>query len=388
MAVFTEATLTGEVRVETGTGLVEKVEHDGNKRNAKVTFKATHAPLTQPVVAWADTWDGATWPLVQEAAAERFELDYRIEVHRKDGVDAARKIADLGNMEKVRDLAAIARRGELPENETRPRHQAAAGAQTPGDAQPPAKAPEAAQGATEPDGPGWLGAAQRDATAQREAHRAPPTEDKPPAHQSGPRCELCDVTVETSRALLDHGRTDEHLAKVEAAKNPAPAPAAETTAPAPEPRGRPQQGPRRSRVEEAKPSVLYNTDGSINLASWSYQAVVGMVELAYELTAARAAVDGTELRMEQVERLGRILLDAADKVQATIRADGHVDRMDSSHTRARGAVRTALSANPVPFGADADARAAWAETLVAHAAGIALVALDLFRFHETGEARP
>lgn len=396
MAVFTEQTSTGEVRVETGAGIVDKLEHDG-KRNAHVRIKATHADLRQPVQAWVDTWDGATWPLLQEAAAERFEVEYRIEVKRKPGVDAAKTIAELGNMEKVRDLAAVARRGELPESETRPRPTSSSAPAAAGDAQPSAPAANGSQTPTAPpageDGPGWLGNAQREATEQRERHRAPDPAPAAGSPAAGPRCELCDVTVANNAELVAHGRSAEHAAAIAARQQVAPPAPAPPTEERPPERGREQQGPKRARVEEAKPWVLYNTDGSLNLASWSYQAVVGFVELALELIADHVLADvdhdgdHAAIRPEQVEALARTLLDCADKVQAATRADGHVDRMDSSHTRARGAVRTALRVFPVPFDTDAATRAAWAENLVAQASSVTRIAFDLFRFHETGEAR-
>src|SRR3954453_11836363 len=194
MAVATEQTATfGEVRVETGTGLIEKFELKPGARNAHVIIKATHTNLREPVSAWADTFDGAVWPTVTAAHEERFEVEYRIEVKRKDGVDKSKPIAELGNREKVRDLAAVARKGELSQID---RIQAPAAASRPAAPSPAPSAPE-----PETDGKTVLEAGL-EATAQRAAHR-----DHPAAAPSGIRCELCDVDAATSAELLEHARS-------------------------------------------------------------------------------------------------------------------------------------------------------------------------------------
>lgn len=288
MAVWLEDTAElGQVRVETGTGLVAEVAPTPGGRNAKITIRATHANLQDPVVGWADMSDSAVWPTCQQAADGHFEIEYRIEVKRKPSADKATPIADLAKRDKIRELAAIARKGELSHTDTTPPASAA------------------------PDEP-----------------TAPPAEEPPP----------------------------------------------------------PRRGPR---VEEGRPWELYNTDRSLNLGSYSYRGTVEMVELAHELTVAHDAelVEAGEFNLRKVEGLAKTLLEVADHVQAETRADGHVDRMDASHRRARYAVRSALVLHPVPWGADADTRKAWADRLANHATGILHISLNLFRFHETGEAR-
>lgn len=93
---------------------------------------------------------------------------------------------------------------------------------------------------------------------------------------------------------------------------------------------------------------------------WSY--AVGMVDLAYQLLHA-AEQDGRlkTILPSQVRALASILLQVADGAQAAVLEAS--DRAANSHTRARGAVRTAVRFLPVPLGADAPAMMAWAARL-------------------------
>ena len=141
------------------------------------------------------------------------------------------------------------------------------------------------------------------------------------------------------------------------------------------------KGPRR---EELKPWEAHNPDGSVNLGSYAFTAAVGMVELAGELVVNRARVDnatrGVPLEAPsagKVKFLAGWLLSAADHVQADLRRDGRVDRMDNSHTRARGAIRSALDLYPVPWGATPEQRQAWHDALVAYGILLLRVALDV-----------
>jgi hypothetical protein len=380
MAVGLEQTTAGEVRVETGTGVVTKTEHAAGKRNAHVVFKATHADLKQPVAAWADTFDSAVWPLVQEAERAGLILEYRIEVRRKDGVDPAKPIADLANTDKVRDLAAVARIGELNPADRIP-------------AQPPYPPTARVGGDESPDGadgePGWLTEAGRDATAQRHAERpsAAPQEAPTPAH----RCAPCDYTAPDSRALLAHSRSADHRARLEEVRADTQAAVDVTTfagEAAPRERTVPTPPRRGAKVVEGKPWELRNGDGSLNLDSYAYRAVVDFVEFAhYQVTrrledALAAGEPPPEFRLGQVEALAKTLLEAADRVQALTRLDGQSDRMDGSHYRARSAVRTALKVYPVPWGVDAETRKAWLDEVVAHAAALLRISYDLFAAHD------
>lgn len=132
------------------------------------------------------------------------------------------------------------------------------------------------------------------------------------------------------------------------------------------------------RIMEGKPWESINSDGSLNLGSYAVTAAVGMVELANELLLAREVDPGDEVPTEaELRKLSRTLLLAADHVQANVRGDGHVARMDNSHTRARGAVRSALLAHPVPWGADATEKKVWFNDLTEWATTILRTAVAL-----------
>lgn len=110
-----------------------------------------------------------------------------------------------------------------------------------------------------------------------------------------------------------------------------------------------------------------NTTGLINYGSYQVQAGVGLVEAAQAILYKHL----NELPpLPQVKMLAGMLMYASDHVQASIRDDGHVDRMANSHTRARGAVRTVIDMMPPPFGADADTRAEWLAQVIERATQI------------------
>lgn len=162
---------------------------------------------------------------------------------------------------------------------------------------------------------------------------------------------------------------------------PSPRTSTEPSPPPPRPAIAPA-GRRGPRVEELKPWVAYYPDGTVNLGSYAYTAAVATVELATRTILERnrqlAAAAGTDVEQPSravVTFLARTLLHAADRVQAAIRPDGQVDRMDNSHTRARGAIRDALDLYPVPFGVTDEQRAGWLEAVVEHATMLLEVAL-------------
>ena len=271
----------GEVRVEEGEGIIEKLG-DQAKRNVQVEIRATHTNLRHPVKGWLDTWGNeAARDVALQAHAEGRAVRYRIETHRKDSVAIDRPLADLGNDEKVRDLVSL---------------QLLAGA------------------------PAGAGAAPAENARQAAPERPSAPE---PADDGG-----VDPTADNA--------------------------AQEPTA---------RRGPK---LAEAKPWEHANSDGSLNLGSYEVTAAVGMVELAYEQLVSR----GEPFTIPQARYLGRHLLTAADNAQSAIRPDGRVDRMDNSHTRARGAVRTALERIGVPWGAEKPAVATWVDELAAEAAAI------------------
>lgn len=94
----------GEMKVEDGTGTVERVEHQEGKRNAHVSIRASH--LRQPVTAWCDT-EGDLFAVVLGAYDRVETITYRVEVHRKREIDRSIPFDELGNDMKVRDLAGL-----------------------------------------------------------------------------------------------------------------------------------------------------------------------------------------------------------------------------------------------------------------------------------------
>lgn len=346
----------GEVRIETGTGIIENVDgFEGSRRNVQVEIKPTHFQARYNVKAWADTKALGLADSLRAAWDSRSEIEYRIEVHRKDGVDPSIAIADLGNADKIRDLVSIkpvsgAERPATAEPER--------AAPSPSASPAPQPRPQQAAQAPIPDGPRWgpngepLNSAAADALEAREAAKAP--EQK--AHEA----DLATRPQNPAAAAMAAAGLERP--KVE-----------------PSPTGR--YGPR---IEEGRPWHRLNSDGSLNLGSYEAKAALEFAALAYSLLIENARTNHAVYRTDlepptpaQVKNLGRILLEAADKAQAAVRHDGHVDRMDNSHTRARQAVRAALDVYPVPWGKSAEVRAEWAATLADHAGMLLRVAVDL-----------
>lgn len=145
---------------------------------------------------------------------------------------------------------------------------------------------------------------------------------------------------------------------------------------APPGEAQPRRGPK---VMEGKPWEADNSDGSPNLGSYEVVACVAMVEWAWELLMAHALAENlSPPTVKQARGLGTHLLFCADRVQATIRPDGRVDRMASSHTRARGAVRSAVEVHGPPWGKVGEPVTAWRDAVTTTAtellqAGVALL---------------
>lgn len=246
-----------ELVVETGTGLVTKLEQKQGARNAHVTFKATHTDLRDPVSGWLDTFDTHATELVSAAFEQRFEIEYRIEVHRKENVDKTIPISDVAKRDKVRDLVRVA--------------SISAGA--------------APQGAPAPSASG-AGAGEAPTGARRDSSEP-------------------DASRQTSEATR-------------------------------------RRGPK---VAEARPWEELNSDGSPNLGCYAVQAAAGMVDLAVEVVLAAERDPFPSL----IRFVAARMLEAADEIQAGVRPDGRHDRMDNSHSRARGILRTVLRVAPFPL---------------------------------------
>lgn len=291
----------GEVRVETGSGILELEEPKPGKRNAKVEIRATHTNLQHPITGWVDTHSDL-YAVVVEADRTGAEVEYRIEVHRRTGVDPGPPLAELANNQKVRDLVGLRPvAGQAPAPE--PAYEDLGGRQGP----PPSGAERA-----------------RELRGQIDPQ-------PPPAY--GPQGEP-----------LNSAAADELEDRGIPAQRQSVAPTEEETIP---------------------PAV------AARMSTWGYQAALGMAELAYELTLEQG---------RPVTRLGTLnlaaaLLTAADEAQR--RTFGRVDRADHSHTRARGALRTALRVHRVPWGASGEERQAWVEAITEETAAILTLGLKL-----------
>lgn len=448
MAQSLQDTPAGQIRIETGLGRIKALDHTPPQRNAKVTIDAEH--LSLDLTGWVDT-HGPLWHDVAEAARLGVRIGYRIEVHRKAGIDAALPLDEVPNTSKVRDLvdlAAVDGNGNPfdPARTNPALGGAPAGPALDAGAASPAALPAGTvidvDEVADVEGPQpSMREAGLQATAQRLAQRAREAGAAEGDTAGGPRCASCNLPLAGSRARRDpvgivHDPTcpgepfeDAPAELTAAAAAEAEAAAAELAgepeiltdgrvytckvagcdwppagedptrgdllahldehaeaakAAARPPEGRPvADGRRGPRVAEAKPWEPYNGDGSLNLGSYAITASASAVHLAHDLLLAKAKVDAAELghadqvTPAKVRALAALLLDAADAVQARHRGDGRVDRMDNSHTRARGMVRVALDAYPVPWGVDADARRRWVEDLGTYAGDLLEVALQL-----------
>lgn len=316
----------GHVKTMTGTGHVSKLDYEEGKRNAYVTITADG--LKHPLGGFIDTHTAPLELLTvsRQAFAEGRRVRYRIDLHRKAELPLDdRKIEDLSTEEKVRTLMAI----ELLTGNGAV-HNGASGATSPQGDAPPAGAPS---GEPTPAG--------------ANAEPTPPDHDEipPPSDDDGPG-------------------------------------------------GAPPGQRRGPKLQEGKPWEADNSDGSPNLGSYEVVACVAMVEWAWELLVAnwrdRLALGAAMTRegasvavpsaptIKQARALGTHLLFCADRVQAAIRPDGRVDRMASSHTRARGAVRSAVEVHAPPWGEVGEPVTAWRDAVTATAtellrAGIALL---------------
>lgn len=206
-------------------------------------------------------------------------------------------------------------------------------------------------------------------------------DEKPARPYFGGGCGLCSIPVFAStEEAIAHGNSDDHKAKV-AERTP------RTERPADPDRSRSVPA-RRPRMQEGKPWEMFlPNSGILNLGSYAFGAVVGFVELAHDLLSERTleqqqrSGDDPTFTMSEVEMVAEILLDCADQAQAGIRPDKRIDRMDVSHTRARGAIRTALRVYPLPDTLGAEQLAEWHDELIAHAGVLLRISFDLMKRH-------
>jgi hypothetical protein len=100
VTVATETIDGAEVRVESGTGTVEKL--DRRERNIGVHIRSDNRQMRELVTGWLDSMS-----LGEDAHPQLVEgcrVEYRIHVRRKAGVDPDVPIAKVASRDKVRDL--------------------------------------------------------------------------------------------------------------------------------------------------------------------------------------------------------------------------------------------------------------------------------------------
>ncbi len=129
------------------------------------------------------------------------------------------------------------------------------------------------------------------------------------------------------------------------------------------------------------PSVQMKSGGDLT-DTWGYCATIGCVELAFEhLVAARYAGTIEAVTPTLVRWLGQLLLSAANDSQALAR--GAVDLNANSHTRARGAVRSALVNCPPPLASNFEDPAwdEWVTKLTKTAGSLMTIARTMLEDH-------
>lgn len=427
----------GEVVVETGTGRVDKL--DVAERNAQLGIASDNRNLRDPVTGWIDL-DVliAAIPFERIGELNGARVRYRIETHRRrettlDEVPFETPVSRMGNRQKTRRVVGlvvidaaglptspVAGRFEDPDGVMGPDRQNAAETAQDRRTAPPATddaptSPAAPTGGeTGEEGerePGWLAEAGREATAARAAHREPvagQTDDRPVDDLECPLNETCEAgpfrtyPEVDAHVRKDHGWVgtparppDDPSLRASADASPSPAvdgseerqggvDGGEPQGAPPDPEPSPAPAARgRGRVQEGKPWEELNTDGSLNPGSYAFTAAMSAVAKAHELVLRhnRDLASGGPVetpRIPVVRSIARRLLEAADRVQANTREDGKFDRMDASHTRARGAVYESLDAFPVPWGVGADQAIvdAWLAQLTEHATGLCRLAFE------------
>lgn len=110
--------------------------------------------------------------------------------------------------------------------------------------------------------------------------------------------------------------------------------------------------------------------------TWAFAATLGMAELAFEVLV-KAGPDKVQLNPKSVRELADRLLAITDAGQQHVR--GAVDRNANSHTRARGALRSALELHvpPVDTFGDPAEMDAWQERVTRAVCLLMKVGIDL-----------
>lgn len=123
---------------------------------------------------------------------------------------------------------------------------------------------------------------------------------------------------------------------------------------------------------EAKPWEE-EVEGTLNLASHTATALYGLTELAIE----RLTEAGLPLTGKTVNALASTFAVIVARVQTALGTRPSLQ--DGSHTRLRGALRSALGNGlPVPFGADQQSWDHWAEAVEKRVLAVATIADKLY----------
>ena len=121
----------------------------------------------------------------------------------------------------------------------------------------------------------------------------------------------------------------------------------------------------RAVASDGKAWEATNTDGRTNASSFEVLAACGLTDAAHGLLARNTPGELPDPAM--VLRIAGALLVMADVIQTSV-TGGRPDRMASSHTRARGFLRTTLDVVGLPaVDASDDTKNAWREQVVTHA---------------------
>lgn len=353
----TDPATGAELKVETGTGHVERLDH--KPRNVQVVITSDNPAMRKPVTGWADGADNGLVDALCLAESHRTRVEYRIEVKRKSDVDPALPFEQLTSDQKVRDFVSLK------------------------------EAPSGYRGAPE-------------TAPQAKPDEAPPhgDDDGPPAGRGTDVCSGC------GHARVSHDASGvcslgncEGCLRFGVPSHPEERAAAvqRDVARTPEPnQPTPQVGDTRPsarpgvKVQEDKPWEPYNSDGSLNCGSYAFATAQRAVSQASRLWRRWLQEAVTPFDSDEPEpgnrhdvpdpgkmkALARQLLLAADEAQANVRVDGHYDRMDNSHAKALNAVVDATYCFLPPFGAggDLDVIKAWRAQVVEYATAMLMAA--------------
>lgn len=365
----------GEVELDTGFGHIVKLEAPkSGGRNAVMEIKAEHLDRF-PLGGKVDTKNVTLWEAVQALAASGARVAYVLRIERKHGIDPTIPFDQLRSSEKRGDPSDKQREWEFV-GPAGVGTTVAPAAALPTQAAVPAPAPVTVPASAPPPAPAPI--ARAEAPAQGSPRIFPQADDGPPV------CPLCGKALAGGGPIRKHQATGRFAHLEPCLKDTQPAAAGQAAPEAgPVPTSPNRSGPR---LAEARPweRTLPNTD-TLNLGSYAIKASADMVFLAKRLLREYMVARGMPLppSPDSIKRLAARLLMAADRCQELFRPDGHFDRNDNSHNRARDAVKEALIDFPVPFEGPPEAlqaeRDQWVCQLAQYAAELVRAAIALDR---------